>query len=147
MLINNGFMAWIISFFSWLVPLMLKWTILRACIVKLVKTFAPTAGQGPDTEAMKKAKWRETVLIQASDKRNVDKKMQCTVKTTIFGDYGYLNTAKLLVEQGVLCSLERSNPKIRNIKGGFLTPAAAFKDKLPDRIMKLDEFDLEFIVR
>jgi len=140
MLTNNGFFAWVISFFSWLVPILLKYTIFRSCIIKLVKSFAPSSGQGPDEKAMKEAKWRETVEIKASNK------MMCTVETTIYGDYGYLNTAKLMVEQGVLCSLERSNPKIRKIKGGFLTPAAAFKEKLPMRMSKLKEFDISYKV-
>merc|ERR1711956_141977 len=100
----------------------LKWTIARALIVRLVTMFAVSSGEGPDMKSMKEAKWRETVLVKTTNKT------RCVAKTTIYGDYGYLNTAKLLVEQGVLCALERSNTKIRKIEGGFMTPAAAFKD-------------------
>ena len=137
MLTKSGLFAWIVSFMSWLIPMLLKWSIFRACIIKLVKALAPSSGQGPDPKAMKEAKWTETVLIKAD-------KMRCTAKTTIFGDYGYLNTAKVLVEEGVLCALERSNPKIRKIKGGVMTPAAAFKEKLPKRMSALKEFEISY---
>merc|ERR1719350_1125955 len=102
--------------------------------------FALTSGEGPDMKAMKEAKWRETVLVKTTNKT------RCVAKTTIYGDYGYLNTAKLLVEQGVLCALERADPKSSKINGGFMTPAAAFKDKLPTRMARLKEFDIAYSV-
>jgi len=143
MFIKNFVVGCLISFFSWLIPMLLSFALCRSCLVKLVKTMAYKQGQGPSLKQLQAQKWRELIYVNGKNKEQ--KQLTCTVDIRIFGDYGYLNTAKLLIEQGIICSLQRSNPKIRKIKGGFLTPAAAFKSGLPKRLnARLKEFEIVY---
>ena len=140
MFIKKLFLAYIISFFLWLIPLLISFAPFRYCIIKLVKSLSYKQGKGPKKSQLIKQKWREIIEINTNKKN-----LKCKVDIKIFGDYGYLNTSKLLIEQGILFSLQRNNPKIKNIKGGFLTPAAAFKSSLPKRLHnKLKEFDISY---
>ena len=140
MFIKQLFLAYIISFMSWLLPLLLTFAPCRYCLVKLVKSLSYKQGKGPKKSLLINQKWRELIEIK-TNKPN----LKCKVDIKIFGDYGYLNTSKLLIEQGILFSLQRNNSKIKKIKGGFLTPAAAFKSSLPKRLhSKLKEFDISY---
>ena len=74
----------------------------------------------------------------------LDSNKSVTCNVNIKGDIGYLNTSKMLVEEGMIFSLQRSNSKLK-IKGGFITPAYAFKDELIKRLDKLNGFDFKYV--
>jgi short subunit dehydrogenase-like uncharacterized protein len=102
--------------------------------------FLPAPGQGPDRETME-----EGYLILhglgVMRKLSTDKdeyKIQSTFRFN--KDIGYLYTAALLVETGLLL-LESSSSK----QGGVMTPAVAFGSRLTQRIVK--ELDASFEIQ
>jgi len=59
------------------------------------------------------------------------------------GDAGYFNTARILVEQGLCLAEQRRNPKMRDIKGGFFTPAAGVGTAVLERWGSVPSLTLE----
>ena len=144
MYLKNRLVSWIFSFLFFIFPYLLKWTVIRKAIIWLAKQLSFEQGKGPKIEDMRASKWRELIYINAEDEKQ--KEVVCKVDIRIYGDYGYLNTAKLLVEQGILCALDRKNMK--KFDGGFLTPAACFEDVLPKRLNDtLDEFEISYKIQ
>eukprot|EP01084_Bolivina_argentea_P318131 551650_1 len=116
MYVKSSVFAWVLSFFLWFIPMLLTWSCFRSCFIKLVRSMSFKPGQGPSLKEMTKEKWREIIYIDGINKKN-NKKLRCEVQVNVYGNYGYLNTSKLLIEQGMICTEERNNPKIRKIPG------------------------------
>ncbi len=95
--------AWIFSLLTFIVPQLLSWSIFRTCIVKLVQSMSYKQGSGPNIDNLRKSNWREYIYIYGKNKNKNKKNICCNVDIKIFGDYGYLNTSKLLIEQGIMC--------------------------------------------
>ena len=90
---------------------------------------------------MLNVKWKQYVFIQGLKDTNT--KIRVDIK--IVGDYMYYNTAKLLVEQGIICILQRKEDRKDNhLEYGFVTPSLAFGDKLVQRINDLKEFEITY---
>merc|ERR1712129_301751 len=142
MYLKHRFVAWIFSVIFFVMPSLLRWSFVRKLVIALIRFVSFEPGKGPKLEDMEASKWKETIYIQTQKNE-----MRCKVEIDIFGDYGYLNTSKLLVEQGILCALDRKNKQKQAIRGGFLTPAAAFGSRLPQRLNDcVDEFEIKYVI-
>ena len=113
---------------------------LKSVWLKIMSLLIPKSGDGPSMETMLNVEWKQYVFIESLKDKN--KKIRCDIK--IFGDYMYYNTAKLLVEQGIICALQRKESK-KNMKYGFVTPSVAYGKELAKRINDLKEFEINYM--
>jgi len=97
-------------------------------ILLLLRPLLPQPGQGPSRDSMLKASFDTYIHIKSNQ---TGKTAQCFIHA--MGDPGYWNTARMLVEQGLFLADQRKNPKLKNIPGGFLTPAVVFGSDMIDR--------------
>ena len=133
--------AWMIYILLIILPKLMKFKFVRLIIlgiISLLKNYLPKPGDGPTRDQMNKSTTNAEIKCIGL---NSNKSVQCTLN--ISGDIGYLNTAKMLVEEGMIFALQRKQPKLK-IKGGFITPGYAFKDELLKRLNILDSFDITY---
>eukprot|EP00483_Globobulimina_turgida_P009158 UN09176 len=138
--------ALIVALFGLFLSLILvELTFVKPLVVYIMEKMFPVSGDGPfshgcDREEMLNGRWKQYMFVQ-------DKKSQKGIKVEVkvYGDYGYFNTAKLLVEQGIIFAIQRKQD-VQNMCGGFLTPAIAFgpNDQLIKRLNDLKQFDIQF---
>ena len=100
----------------------------------------PQPGQGPSRETMEAGflKLHGRAIMVKDNKEDDDGKHQLALHSLFHfqKDTGYLMTAEMLVESGVLLVEMDRNKQLPKPKGGVLTPAAAFGHYLTERITK-----------
>eukprot|EP01084_Bolivina_argentea_P024100 44967_1 len=139
--------ALLVCIFSFIVPYVLvNLSFLKRVLVKLMEWILPESGIGPytcinglDREKMESAIWKQYAFVEDKSSEKGVK-----VEAVIYGDYGYYNTGKLLVEEGMIFVEQRK--KGIDTTGGFVTPAVAFgkNDQLIQRLNDLKQFDIKF---
>ena len=120
--------------------ILIKMMFLKSVYLKVMECLFPKPGNGPSMKKMLNVEWKHYIFIESI--KNKNKKIRVDVK--IFGDYMYYNTAKLLVEQGICCVIQRKNDKDGDLKYGFVTPSVAFAEKLVQRMNNLKEFEIVY---
>jgi len=133
--------ALLVGLLYFIVPFVfIKLTFLKPFIVKLMEYLFPKSGEGMDREEMNAAHWKQYIFVE-----EIKGNKKVRVDVNIYGDYGYLNTARLLVEEGIIFAMERKEG-VKENKYGFLTPAIAFgeNEKLIKRLNNLKQFDIKF---
>ena len=134
-------LALLMGILYFVAPFMLiKMIFLKSFYLKMMKYLFRKSGDGPSMETMLSVEWKQYIFIESV--KNKNKKMRVDVK--IFGDYMYYNTAKLLVEQGICCVIQRKSDRDEDLKYGFVTPSVAFGEKLVQRMNNLKEFEIVY---
>ena len=132
--------ALIVGLMYFIVPFVLvKLAFLKPLALKFMESTFPVSGDGQDRETMLSAKWKQYVFVE-----EVDGKKGVKVEADIYGDYGYYNTAKILMEEAIIFAMERKKGLAKEVNGGFLTASVAFGDALVERLNNLKEFDIKF---
>jgi short subunit dehydrogenase-like uncharacterized protein len=103
-------------------------------------SFLPQPGQGPDRDTMENG----SLILHGigSIGNDSDKAKKVHAEFQFNKDVGYLYTAVLLVETGMLL-LKKSNSN--SLKGGCVTPAVALGHDLTERIVT--EMDATFTIK
>ena len=111
---------------------------------KLFSSFIPQPGEGPDRKTMEegflkvhgfgKMMSTSTATSGSSEPDQVEEK-SFKAKFQLNKDTGYLYTAVLLVETGILLVNKSTNPG-ETLRSGVLTPASALGSDLTQHILK-----------
>lgn len=107
-----------------------------AILVPPMKHFLPQPGEGPDRQTMEEGYmtlYGRGIMVKDG------KEIKLTSKFHFNKDIGYLYTAALLAETGMVL-LEKLDGKV---DGGVMTPAAALGSDLTQRILKTMDTSFE----
>ena len=95
----------------------------RRPVASLLSRIGPASGYGPAPDRLRGWRWTMSVHARTTGGRELDVRVEAN------GHPGYLATAKLLGEAGMLLSEDRATPE----RAGCLTPAAALGSACVDR--------------